>query len=141
MDRRVTSPTWGLPPLCKQALNYLRPGKPINTTRDFRIENMVPHRASLLPAVEGLSVVRVADAVETPSISSITTVVMARSPIATPGWAGSLSANLTSKASSPSTSSSWLLKLKQFSLRHQMQKLQLNLSFHSLHRDWLLFLT
>ena len=118
MDRRVTSPkcvtspTWGPPPPCKQALKYLRPGKPINPTRDFRIETMVPHRASLLPAVEGLSVVRVANAVETPSISSITTVVMARSPIVIPGWAGSLSSNLTSKASSPSTSSSSIIEIE-----------------------------
>ena len=112
MDRRVISPTWGPPPSCKQALKYLRPGKPINLTRDFRIETMVPHRASLLPAVEGLSVVRVANAVETPSISSITTVVMARSPIVTPGWAGSLSSNLTSKASSPSASSSSIIEIE-----------------------------
>ena len=118
MDRQVTAPkcvtlpTWGHPPPCKQALNYLRRRKPINSTRGFRIDNMVPHPASLLPALEGLSVVRVANAVETPSTSSITTVVMARSPIVTPGWAGSLSANLTSKASSPSTSSSSIIEIE-----------------------------
>ena len=40
MDRRVTSTTWGPPPLCKQALIQARlPGKPISANRGLNLAN------------------------------------------------------------------------------------------------------
>ena len=40
MDRRVTSDTWGPPPLCKQPLIQARlPGKPISANRGLNLAN------------------------------------------------------------------------------------------------------